>query len=92
MIEHSVPAGRIYTGREMLSDPHFAARGALVAVEHPELGRIRMQAPMPKLSETPSSVRRPAPPTPGQDNAEVYGERLGIGAAELAALAAAGVI
>ena len=92
MIEHSVPAGRIYTGREMLSDPHFAARGALVAVEHPELGRIRMQAPMPKLSETPSSVRRPAPLTPGQDNAEVYGERLGIGAAELAALAAAGVI
>lgn len=92
MIEHSVPAGRIYTGREMLSDPHFAARGALVAVEHPELGRIRMQAPMPKLSETPSSVRRPAPPTPGQDNAEVYGERLGIGAAEQAALAAAGVI
>ena len=92
MIEHSVPAGRIYTGREMLSDPHFAARAALVAVEHPELGRIRMQAPMPKLSETPSSVCRPAPPTPGQDNAEVYGERLGIGAAELAALAAAGVI
>ena len=92
MIEHSVPAGRIYTGREMLSDPQFAAREALVAVEHPELGPIRMQAPMPKLSETPSSVRRPAPPTPGQDNAEVYGERLGIDATELAALAAAGVI
>ncbi len=92
MIEHSVPAGRIYTGREMLADPHFAAREALVAIEHPEIGPIRMQAPMPKLSETPSSVRRPAPPTPGQDNAEVYGERLGIGAAELAALAAAGVI
>ena len=92
MIEHSVPAGRIYTGREMLADPHFAAREALVAIEHPEIGPIRMQAPMPKLSETPSSVRRPAPLTPGQDNAEVYGERLGIGAAELAALAAAGVI
>ena len=76
----------------MLADPHFAAREALVAIEHPEIGPIRMQAPMPKLSETPSSVRRPAPPTPGQDNAEVYGERLGIGAAELAALAAAGVI
>ena len=92
MIAHSVPAGRIYTGKEMLEDPHFAARDALVAVDHPQFGQVRMQAPMPKLSDTPSSVRRRAPLTPGEHNAEVYGERLGLDAAALADLAARGIV
>lgn len=92
MIAHSVPAGRIFTGREMLADPHFAARAAIVAVDHPLHGQVRMQAPMPKLSDTPSTVRRAAPAVPGQDNAEVYGEMLGLDAAALADLAASGVI
>ncbi len=92
MIAHSVPAGRVYTGKEMLADPHFAAREALVAVEHPDHGPVRMQAPMPKLSATPSSVRRRAPLVPGEHNAEIYGERLGLDAAALADLAARGVV
>ena len=92
MIAHSVPAGRVYTGREMLADPHFAARDALVAVEHPDFGAVKMQAPMPKLSATPSSVRRRAPLMPGEHNAEIYGERLGLDAAALADLAARGVV
>ena len=92
MIAHSVPAGRIYTGKEMLEDPHFAAREAIVTVDHPEHGQVRMQAPVPKLSATPSTIRRPAPRFPGEHNAEVYGGKLGLDAAKLAALAAAGVI
>ena len=92
MIAHSVPAGRIYTGKEMLEDPHFAAREAIVTVDHPEHGQVRMQAPVPKLSATPSTIRRPAPRFPGEHNAEVYGRQLGLDAAKLAALAAAGVI
>lgn len=92
MIAHSVPAGRVYTGKEMLADPHFAAREALVAVEHPDFGAVKMQAPMPKLSATPSCVRRRAPLMPGEHNAEIYGERLGLDAAALADLAARGVV
>jgi crotonobetainyl-CoA:carnitine CoA-transferase CaiB-like acyl-CoA transferase len=92
MIAHSVPAGRIYTGKDMLGDPHFAAREAIIAVDHPDHGAVRMQAPVPKLSATPSAIRRPAPRYPGEHNAEVYGQRLGLDAAKLAALAAAGVI
>ena len=91
MIAHSVPAGRVYRGPEMLADPHFAAREALLAVPHPELGEITMQAPMPKLSVTPSAVRRTAPRSVGEHNAEVYGE-LGLDQAALAQLAARGVI
>lgn len=92
MIEHSVPAGRVYTGREMLADPHFAARQAIATVEHPVHGELKMQAPMPRLSDTPSTIRRRAPLHPGEHNAEVYGEILGLDAQELADLAARGVI
>jgi formyl-CoA transferase len=92
MIAHSVPAGRVYTGRDMLADPHFIARSALAAVPHPQHGAVRMQAPMPKLSMTPSAIRRPAPRAPGEHNAEVYGEQLQLSPTELADLAARGVI
>lgn len=92
MIDHSVPAGRIFHAPDMLADPHFAAREALVSLDHPQHGRIHMQNSFPKLSETPSSVRRLAPAVPGVDNDEIYKGRLGMGDEELAALCAAGVI
>lgn len=92
MIEYSIPAGRLYRAPDMLADPHFQAREAIVAVPHPELGQVRMQAPFPKLSDTPSAIFRPAARVPGQHNAEVYGERLGLDADVLADLEARGVI
>jgi formyl-CoA transferase len=78
MIAHSVPAGRIFQAADMLADPHFAARETLVEIEHPQWGRFKMQNAFPRLSDTPSSVRRLAPAVPGQDNAEVYGALLGL--------------
>ncbi|MGC1469156.1 MAG: CoA transferase [Sphingorhabdus sp.] len=92
MIAHSVPAGRVYTGKDMLTDPHFDAREAIAQVPHPKHGTVRMQAPMPKLSDTPSSIRRSAPNHPGEHNAEVYGARLGLSAAELGDLERKGII
>jgi crotonobetainyl-CoA:carnitine CoA-transferase CaiB-like acyl-CoA transferase len=91
MIEAAVPAGKIYRAPEMLADPHFKARESLIEVDHPRWGRLPMQNAFPKLSRTPGSVRRTAPQTVGQDNAEVFAE-LGVDATELAALAEAGVI
>lgn len=83
MVEHSIPAGRIYRAPDMLEDPHFAARDAIVEVEHPVHGRVRMQGSFPKLSENPSSIRRTAPAEAGAHNKEVYGELLGLDTAEL---------
>jgi len=91
MIEAGVPAGRIYRAPEMLADPHFKAREAIVEVEHPRWGSLPMQNAFPKLSRTPGSVRRTASQTVGQDNTEVFA-RIGLGPEELAALAEAGVI
>jgi formyl-CoA transferase len=92
MNEHSIPAGRIFRGPDMLADPHFAAREAIVAVPHPVHGEVRMQNCFPKLSDTPSSVHRTASRSPGEHNAEVYGERLGLSQAALEELAARGIV
>lgn len=77
MIAHAVPAGRIYGAADMLGDPHFAAREAIVRVPDAELGEVAMQAAFPKFSRTPGGVRRGAPLTVGQDGAEVRARWLG---------------
>ncbi|KUR70757.1 CoA-transferase [Novosphingobium fuchskuhlense] len=92
MIEASIPAGRVYRAPDMLADPHFEARGAIIEVETQRFGPLKMQGAFPKLSGTPSGVRRPAPATVGQHNAEIYGGLLGMSEAELAELSAGGVI
>ncbi len=92
MIEHSIPAGKVYRAPEMLADPHFQARSAIIEVETERFGPIKMQNAFPRLSDTPSSVRSPAPSAVGQHNAEVYGRLLNLNDDDLAALKASGTI
>jgi crotonobetainyl-CoA:carnitine CoA-transferase CaiB-like acyl-CoA transferase len=74
------------------ADPHYAGRGNFAPVEYPELGLSLVDAASPWVAtETPWVVGRRAPHL-GEDNAAVYGEALGLSAAEIVALAAAGVI
>ena len=86
-----VPAGRIYQAKDMLADPHFAAREAIVRVAHPEFGDVAMQGVFPRLSKTPGQVRHPGPRL-GEHNDEVYRGLLGLGDDELAHLRGVGVI
>lgn len=92
MIAYSIPAGRVYRAPEMIDDPHFKAREAIIEVETERFGPLKMQNAFPKFSGTPSSVRRAAPSKVGQHNAEIYGELLGLGTDDLAALDAIGAI
>lgn len=89
---YSIPAGRVYRAPEMLADPHFQAREAIIEVETEKFGKLKMQNAFPKLSKTPSGVRRAAPSAPGQHNAEIYGELLGLDEAKLAQLKEAGIL
>lgn len=91
MVEAGVPAGRIYRAPDMLEDPHFQAREALVQLPHPRWGTITMQGSFPKFSKTPGGVRSLAPQRVGEHNAEILGA-LGLTEAERAALAEQGVI
>ena len=67
----AVPSGLIYRAPDMLADPHFKAREAIVTTQHPRFGELRMQNVAPKLSATPGSIRSPSPEL-GQHNDEVY--------------------
>jgi formyl-CoA transferase len=89
--DNGVPAGRIYRAEDMFADPHFAARQAIVTLQHPELGEFAMQNVFPKLSASPGAVRAVGPAL-GEHNDEVYRGLLGLGDNDLARLAAAGVI
>lgn len=91
MDDSGVPAGKIFKAPDMLEDPHFAARDALVDVQHDVFKNLKMQNAFPKLSETPGEVKW-AGPELGQHNAEVYGQVLGMTADEISSLQDEGII
>ncbi len=86
-----VPASRVFRAPDMLDDPQFQAREAIVTVDHPVFGRVRMQNTFPKLSATPGGVRWPGP-TLGQHTDEVLTARAQCTPERLAELRAAGVV
>ena len=90
LLEHGIPNGRIFRAPEMLGDPHFAARQAIVKLLHPDLGEFPMQNVAPKLSDTPGEVRWVGPKL-GEHNEEVLGGVLGLSTQETNDLKASGV-
>jgi formyl-CoA transferase len=88
---NSVPCGRIFRAPDMLEDPQYRAREAIVETDHPVFGKVKMQNVFPKLSETPGAVRWPGPAL-GEHTDAVLTETLGLSADKIAALRAEGVI
>jgi crotonobetainyl-CoA:carnitine CoA-transferase CaiB-like acyl-CoA transferase len=56
-----VPAGRINTIDQALSDEHLLERGMIVEIEHPILGWIKSIATPVHMSDTPLVYRLPPP-------------------------------
>lgn len=92
MQKHAVPAGKIYRASDMLDDPHFKDREAIVNVPHERWGNLKMQNIFPKLSATPCKINWAGPEQLGQHNSEVYGEILNMDEEEMNALAEKGVL
>jgi len=79
------------TNQDLFEDEHLASRGFFVNLPHPEVG-ARSHAGIPwKLSGTPCAVEAPAPCL-GEHNDDVLRRVLGYSDAEVAELAAAGVL
>ena len=91
-IDYSIPAGRVYRAPDMIADPHFQARKAIIEVETARHGKLKMQNAFPKFSVTPSAVRRPAPAEPGMHNTEIFAELLGLDPNDIARLAESAAI
>ena len=91
MEKSGVAAGRVYRAPDMLTDPQFEARDAIVETPHPVFGSVKMQNAFPKLSDTPGGVRWPGPAL-GEHTDEVLAERAGVSAETLVTLRERGVI
>ncbi|MEU0956690.1 CoA transferase [Streptomyces niveus] len=76
--------------RDVMSDPQYRALGTVTEVPDPELGPIRMQNVLFRLSETPGSIRWAGRPH-GADTEAVLTE-LGLSAPEIAVLREEGVL
>jgi crotonobetainyl-CoA:carnitine CoA-transferase CaiB-like acyl-CoA transferase len=72
-------------------DPHLRARQVHVECEHPKVGIEWLHGIPWHLSETPGSIRRPAPLL-GEHNQYVFGELLGLPAAQIQQLVETGAI
>lgn len=85
-----VPAGSIYSVADIVTDPHYRARGMLIKSELPGGVPVTMPGIVPKLSETPGEVRWRGP-TLGEHTDEVLGG-LGLDPQRITALRERGVV
>jgi CoA:oxalate CoA-transferase len=86
-----VPNGPIQTIDRVVKDPQVQAREMLVEISHPSVGRVTVPGVPIKLSETPGSVRNPAPCL-GEHTAEILTGWLGLSMEEIEGLRARGVV
>ncbi|WHT79813.1 CaiB/BaiF CoA transferase family protein [Pseudomonas rhodesiae] len=85
-----VPAGRIYSVADIVSDPHYQARDMLLDAQLPGGVSVKMPGIVPKLSQTPGGVNWQGPAL-GQHTDEILGN-LGLGGPDIQRLRASGVV
>jgi crotonobetainyl-CoA:carnitine CoA-transferase CaiB-like acyl-CoA transferase len=81
----------IYDIRHVMEDPQFQALESITTVDDPDLGPIKMQNVLCRLSDTPGQIKW-AGHRVGEDNEAVYGALLGLTNEQLQMLRAQGVI
>jgi crotonobetainyl-CoA:carnitine CoA-transferase CaiB-like acyl-CoA transferase len=85
-----VTATPVYEIDQLVADEHVQVRGIIVEAPDDEAGSVLMHNVIPRLSDTPGKLRRPAP-TLGQHTRELLGA-IGYSSERIAALAADGVV
>ena len=88
--EVSAAVAPIYDIEGIMQDPQYEALNSIITMNDPELGPLKMQNVLFRLSETPGEVRSTGPRL-GEHNAEVYSE-LGIGEDKLKGFSEKGVV
>jgi crotonobetainyl-CoA:carnitine CoA-transferase CaiB-like acyl-CoA transferase len=91
LVAAEIPAARIFTMADIFNDAQYRARNMLDQVPDDDLGSVTVTGVVPRLSETPGSLRWTGGCT-GRDTREVLSKLAGLTESQLAELEAAGVI
>lgn len=91
LLGSGVPFGALNNMAQVVEHPQVQARGSLVEIDHPKIGKTRIVGPVAKLSETPATVRSMSPSL-GEHTEEVLRDFLGLAPAAIATLREQGVI
>jgi CoA:oxalate CoA-transferase len=90
-VSRKVIAAPVCNVAQMVNDPQYIARNALVEVDHPVAGKLKFQGIAANLSLTPGRVDTPAPLL-GEHNNYVYGNLLKYSKEEISKMSENGVI
>ncbi|ART55299.1 formyl-CoA transferase [Acidovorax carolinensis] len=85
-----VPAGKVYTAKDIAEDPHYRARDMLLSQTTRDGYTVEVPGIVPKLSATPGTIRSSAPHL-GDDTDAVLAEA-GLSREQIALLRSKGVI
>ena len=85
-----VPAGKVYTAKDIAEDPHYRARDMLLTQQTRDGYSVEVPGIVPKLSGTPGTIRSSAPHL-GDDTDAVLADA-GLTAEQIALLRSKGVI
>ena len=85
-----VPAGKVYTAKDIAEDPHYRARDMLLSQTTRDGFTVQVPGIVPKLSATPGTIRSSAPHL-GDDTDAVLAEA-GLSDEQIALLRSKGVI
>jgi formyl-CoA transferase len=85
-----VPAGKVYTAKDIAEDPHYQAREMLLTQQTRDGHEVTVPGIVPKLSGTPGTIRSSAPHL-GDDTDAVLAEA-GLSTEQIALLRSKGVI
>jgi len=85
-----VPAGKVYTAKDISEDPHYRARQMIVPQTTRDGHILEVPGIVPKLSVTPGTIRSSAPHLGDDTDAVLQG--LGLSAAQIATLRERGIV
>jgi formyl-CoA transferase len=92
ILNSGVPAAPIYAMNQVVEDEHIAdAREMFVPLDHPIIGKMKVNGCPIKLMETKSEIKTPAPSL-GQNNNEIYKNLLNYSEKEINKLKEEGII
>ncbi|MEF7614413.1 CoA transferase [Aquincola sp. MAHUQ-54] len=90
LAEARVPAGKVYTAKDIAEDPHYRARNMILRQTTRDGHELDVPGIVPRLTGTPGGIRSAAPRLGEDTDAVLAG--MGLGPAQIAELRSKGIV